>query len=68
MAGTERRLADFARWPKYEWHYRHAFEKMLELRRERAKNDPTKLVWRAKKEDKPDATVDDVWGWWLEQF
>lgn len=66
MAGTEGRLADFARWPKYEWHYRHAFEKMLELRRERHEKDPSRTVWRAKAKDNPNATVEDVWRWWLE--
>jgi phosphoadenosine phosphosulfate reductase len=68
MAGTETRLADFARWPKYEWHYRHAFGKMLEKRRERYKKDPAKPVWRAKQKDTPDATVEDVWLWWLEML
>ena len=68
MGGTERRLADFARWPKYEWHYRYAFQKMLDARHKRAAGDPTKYVWKANGEDHPDATVEDVWRWWLEQY
>ena len=65
MARYER-LNQFKRWPKYEWHYRFAFKKMLELRKERAKKDPSKPVWLAKSEDNLEATVEDVWRWWLE--
>ena len=66
MAMQHGREIEFARWPKYEWHYRHAFEKMLELRRERHEKDPSRTVWRAKAKDNPNATVEDVWRWWLE--
>jgi phosphoadenosine phosphosulfate reductase len=60
MAGTERRLADFARWPKYEWHYRHAFQKMLDARKQAG------IGWKNKAHDHEEATVEDVWRWWLE--
>lgn len=66
MAGTEGRLRDFAMWPKYEWHYRYAFGKMLERRKERHENEPAKPVWRAKRKDIDEPTVEDVWLWWME--
>jgi phosphoadenosine phosphosulfate reductase len=66
MASTERRLADFERWPKYKHHYMLAFARMLERRKERNKQDPMKPVWRPGGTDVSDPTPQDVFNWWLE--
>ncbi len=60
MAGTRERERDFRRWPKYQWHYIKAFERMLELRRQR--NKP----FRAFGNSITGATATDVFNWWME--
>lgn len=56
MAG-KRRYRDFARWPAYEKLYIRAFDKMLEIRRQRGKLGGS---WRS------DTTGEDVFHWWME--
>ena len=56
MAG-KRRYRDFARWPAYEKLYIRAFDKMLEIRRQRGKLGGS---WRS------DTTGEDVFHWWWE--
>lgn len=60
MASTRQRERDFMRWPKYKAAYMRAFEKMLEIRRE--KNRPFRIGGSSYK----DATAQDVFNWWLE--
>ena len=60
MAKKKGRLRDFARWPKYKAAYLRAFDKMLEVRRER--NRPFKIGGQLY----PDATARDVFNWWME--
>lgn len=57
MAGSARRIKEFARWPIYKSMYIRAFDKMLEERRRRGKLDGT---W------KPGFTGRDVFHWWME--
>ena len=66
MAGTRTRERDFLRWPKYEWHYKKAFERMLERRRQRHKEDPSKPLWRPGGTEYKDPTAQDVFKWWME--
>lgn len=66
MAGTERRLADFERWPKYKHHYMLAFERMLQRRIERHEKDPRRPVWRRGGSDYNTPTAQDVFDWWME--
>ena len=56
---TKGRERDFKRWPKYKEFYIRAFRRMLEIRKER--NLPIKAIgsWE-------NATVQDVWNWWME--
>ena len=60
MARQKQRETDFIRWPKYKEAYLRAFGKMLDVRRE--KNKP----FRAGGRDLQEATVDDVFNWWME--
>ena len=51
---AKHRYQQFARWPKYEQLYRHAFQRMLD--EINARGLETKL-WN---------NADDVWHWWME--
>lgn len=53
MAAKREREIEFARWPKYEWSYRRAFEKMLKERKLKGR----KTEWQ---------TAIDVFNWWME--
>lgn len=66
MAGTEQRLRDFERWPKYRAQYLRSFDKMLERRRQRNKQDPSRPVWRTGGTDVTSPTKWDVYRWWME--
>lgn len=66
MASTERRTMDFERWPKYKHHYLLAFERMLQVRRERRKQDPSVPMFRAGGVDLKEPTPMDVFNWWME--
>lgn len=65
MASQHRRELDFLRWPKYKGAYIRAFDKMLQLRIERNKKDPSRPVWR---QGGIDGVVDakSVYRWWME--
>lgn len=65
MASQHRRELDFLRWPKYKDAYIRAFDKMLQLRIERNKKDPSRPVWR---QGGIDGVVDakSVYRWWME--
>ena len=65
MAGQRQRERDFLRWSKYKEAYMRAFDKMLQLRIERNKKDPSKPVWR---KAGVDGVVDAkaVFNWWME--
>ena len=66
MAGVHRREQDFVRWPKYKDAYLRAFQKMIDLRIERHKKDPSKPVWRQMGSDYGQPTAKDVFNWWME--
>lgn len=57
MAGTEERMREFARWPKYRNAYLLAFDRMLTERQKRGKLDGS---WRM------GAGAVDVYRWWME--
>ena len=57
MAGRKGREAEFLRWPKYKRLYINAFDRMLEVRRQRGKVDGS---WRS-----GTAGV-DIFHWWME--
>lgn len=57
MAGKRGREIEFARYPKYRDMYIRAFEKMLDVRKERGKINGT---WRI------GTTGEDVFNWWME--
>lgn len=57
MAGKRGREIEFARWPTYRRAYIRAFEKMLDVRKERGKMNGT---WRI------ETTGEDVFNWWME--
>lgn len=65
MGRTKRREIDFLRWPKYKESYLRAFRKMLDLRAERHKNDPSRPLWRAGDMDYRQPTAHDVFNWWM---
>ena len=54
MARTKGREKGFIRWPKYKDAYLRAFEKMLEVRKQRGKDTKN---WESGK---------DVYNWWME--
>lgn len=66
MSGTEQRLKEFARFPKYEQAYLKAFRRMLDRRIERNKLHPDAPVWRANGKERKDPDEYDVMRWWLE--
>lgn len=66
MAGRRQRERDFRTYPKYKNAYLLAFQKMLQLRLERNRQDPSRPVWRTGKTDYKDATAKDVFNWWME--
>ena len=57
MARKRAREIEFARWPTYRRAYIRAFEKMLDVRKERGKMNGT---WRIV------TTGEDVFNWWME--
>lgn len=65
MATQRRRELDFLRWPKYKGAYLRAFDKMIQQRIERHKQDPSRPIWRTKGYD---GIVDAraVFNWWME--
>lgn len=60
MASTQQRERAFFAYPTYKKAYLRAFDKMLEIRRERSR------PWRAGVMDGYDATAMDVYNWWME--
>ena len=66
MASTKEREKDFMRWPKYKAMYLRAFQKMLERRIQRHKENPSRPVWRYDGFDIDSPTVQDVFNWWME--
>ena len=66
MARTHGREREFLRWPKYKGAYLRAFDKMLEVRRQRNLENPTKPVWKANGITYREATATDVFNWWME--
>lgn len=65
MAGTRQRVRDFQRWPKYKEAYLRAFDRMLQLRKERHEQDPTRPLWKQGNFE-GEATSIDVFRWWME--
>ena len=66
MAAKRERERDFRRWPKYKDAYMRAFDKMLQLRRERHEKDPSRPIWRQGGLDYEEPTAKDVFNWWME--
>lgn len=66
MATTRTREKNFLRWPKYKDAYLRAFSKMLERRRERHEQSPSRPVWKQGGVAINDATPLDVFNWWME--
>lgn len=66
MARTHGRERDFLRWPKFKKAYLHAFDEMIERRKERNKRDPSRPVWKQSGLEVKDATAMDVFNWWME--
>lgn len=66
MARQNQRERDFRRWPKYKAAYLRAFQKMLDLRMKRRKENPTYPLWRSKGMGLEEATAQDVFNWWME--
>lgn len=66
MAQTKGRERDFLRYPKYKKAYLRAFDKMLQLRKERNMRDESRPVWRAGGTDYSNPTAMDVYNWWME--
>ena len=54
LAGSKMRAKEFARWPKYKQMYIRAFERMLEVRKQRG---ITAYGWK---------TGEEVYHWWIE--
>ena len=65
MSGRSGRERDFIRYPKFKKAYLMAFDKMLELRRERHREDPSKPVWRQAGYE-GESTAINVFNWWIE--
>lgn len=55
MAGQHGRERDFKRWPKYKESYLRAFQKMLEVRKQKGK--PTSVMG---------TTAQEVFNWWMQ--
>lgn len=66
MARQKGREREFLRWPKYKAMYLRAFEKMITLRKERHRKDPSRPVWKANGQVVEYATSLDVFRWWME--
>ena len=66
MATTRDREKEFMRWPKYKAMYLRAFQKMLDRRIERHKEDPSRPVWRQGGYDTGIPTAQDVYNRWME--
>lgn len=66
MASTRSRERDFLRWPKYKQAYLTAFGRMIERRRKRHADDPSRPIWRAGAQDVNNPTPMDVFNWWME--
>lgn len=62
MAQKKGREKEFLRWPKYKQHYLKAFERMLEVR----KNRPGKPAWKAAGRVIDNPIPQDVFNWWME--
>lgn len=65
MASTREREKQFALWPKFKDAYLMAFDKMLQKRIERNRQDQTRPVWRYGGTDFSDPTAMDVFNWWM---
>lgn len=65
MSQKSGRVRDFLRWPKYKAAYLRAFAKMLEKRKLRHQEDPSRPVWRQWGTEY-EATPIDVFNWWME--
>ena len=66
LAQRKGRERDFLRWPKYKDAYMRAFDKMLQLRAERRRNNPRYPIWKMGGTDYEEATATDVYNWWME--
>ena len=66
MARTHGREREFLRWPKYKDAYLRAFDKMLEVRRQRHLENPTRPLWKANGMEYGEVTAVDVFNWWME--
>lgn len=66
MAQTKGREMAFLRYPKYKEAYLRAFDKMLQLRKERNMRDESRPVWRSFGAVYSAPTPMDVFNWWME--
>lgn len=66
MAGTHARERHFLRYPKYKKAYLFAFSKMIEARKKRHAEDPTKHIWNMNGVYIDDPTPSDIFRWWME--
>ena len=66
MARTKGREREFLRWPKYKDAYIRAFEKMIEVRKQRNLINPARPVWKFAGCEYKEPTAIDVFNWWME--
>lgn len=66
MSSQNGRERDFKRWPKYKESYLRAFAKMIEARKERNRQDPSRPVWKTGGTEYAEPTAMDIFNWWME--
>lgn len=62
MASRNCRVQEFIRWSNYNKFYLRAIEKMMEERERRGL-----ARWRCNGVDRPDATAEEIFDWWMER-
>lgn len=66
MASKHSRERDFLKYPKFKQAYLKAFDKMLQRRKDRNAQDPSRPVWRQGATSIKGATATDIFNWWME--
>lgn len=68
MSRPKKRLAEFEAFPKFLYHYFVAFDHMLDNRRKKAEEDPSRSVWRGKDgKELENPKAQDVFDWWVSE-
>lgn len=62
MAGKTKRAQEFIRWSKYKKLYLLAIERMMEERERRGR-----ARWHCNGVNRPDATAEEIFDWWMER-